>query len=151
MAKLFRICRAAFDLSDPSGSSQYPGRWNSQGQPVLYFSASLALCVLELRANAVEFSTIKNGYHYGEIDIDFDQAPIEDLPKNFYADNWALNKKLTRGYADNWLRNEKAMVLKVNSAVLPTDSNFIINVAHRDFLKVSFSDPLPVPLDARLS
>ena len=151
MLQLYRICRNIYDPKDSTGASRTQGRWHILNQQVLYFSSSLALCVLELRANGVSFETIRNEYHYTMIKIDPDKFLFEKVSKSFYNKNWVLNRQLTQDYGNKWYKNRKSLILKVQSAVLPIESNFILNTTHSDFSKLKFSKPGVIPLDSRVN
>ena len=151
MLRLYRICRKVYNPLDPTGASLTSGRWHNLNQPVLYFSSSLALCVLELKANSVSFVTIRKEYHYIEAEIDTNRFLFEEVPDSFYVKRWTQNRQLTRDYGSEWFKSKKSLALKVHSAVLPTDSNFILNTMHPDFADLKFSKPLPVPLDSRVN
>ena len=151
MPRLYRICRNVYDPKDPAGASRTLGRWHLLAQRVLYFSSSLALCVLELRANSVSFATIRQEYHYIDIEITPDHFLIEEVPKLFYSKDWTLNQQLTQEYGNEWFRSGRSTILKVRSAVLPTDSNFILNTTHPDFSDINFPVPMDIPLDPRVN
>ena len=150
MLRLYRICWNVYNPLDPTGASRTFGRWHVLNQRILYFSSSLALCVLELKANSVSFAAIRKGYHYIEAEVDADRFSIEEVPDSFYVKSWTQKRELTRDFGDEWFKNKKSPVLKVRSAVLPTDSNFILNTIHPDFASLKFSKPLRVPLDSRV-
>jgi RES domain-containing protein len=147
---LFRICRNIYDPSDPAGAVKTPGRWHISGESVLYFCSSLAMCILELKANSIPFSTIREVYHFIDLEVQDDPDIFEEVPESFYSKNWSLNRSLTRDYGDKWYRKGKYPFLKVMSAVLPTDSNFILNTRHALFSGLKFPKPLPIPLDPRI-
>ncbi len=127
-----------------------PGRWHNYGQKVLYFCSSLALCVLELKANSVSFSAIRGEYHYINIEIDHAPLLIEEVPNSFYKKEWILNRQLTQRYGNDWFKSGRTNILKVCSAVLPTDSNFILNTTLPEFSELKFSKPMRIPLDIRV-
>ncbi|GAB4299575.1 MAG: RES family NAD+ phosphorylase [Ignavibacteriaceae bacterium] len=147
---VYRICKKIYNPADSSGATRIPGRWHNLGQKVLYFSSSLALCVLELRANSVSFSTIRNEFHYTRTEIDSNIFSVFEVPDSFYTKNWTLNNNLTREFGGEWYRKNSTLFLKVRSAVLPTDYNYILNAAHPDFRKIIFPKPLNIPLDTRV-
>lgn len=120
------------------------------GQRVLYFSSSLPLCVLEVRANAVSFRRMREEYHFCTLDIDLLQRG-ESAPMALYSSAWVLDKRSTQQYGGNWYGRKSSLILTVKSAVLPTDWNYIVNAAHPDFTSIVFSPPLSIPLDPRLN
>ena len=150
MLRLYRICRNVYDPGDPTGASRTSGRWHILGQRVLYFSSSLALCVLELKANSLSFAAIRKEYHYIEAEINTDRVSIEEVRDSFYKKGWTLDRNLTGEYGSGWYRNNRTSILKVRSAVLPTDSNFILNTLHPQFANFRYSKPKPIPLDSRV-
>lgn len=150
MLCIYRICRNIYNPKDSTGSSQTAGRWHNPGQRVLYFSSSIALSVLELRANAVSFTSIRDEFHYTFLEIKNDLISIEEVPESLYIKNWILNRKLTQQYGDEWFKSSRTLLLKVKSAVLPIDSNFILNTNHPDFSLLKFPKPLKIPLDPRV-
>lgn|GEM_PF-3099665 len=150
MLRLYRVCRNVYEPSDPTGASRTPGRWHILAQRVLYFSSSLAMCILELKANSVSFISIRNEYHYIDLEIP-DNFLIEEVPKSFYKKNWNSKRQLTQDYGNEWFKTGKSPVLKVYSSVLPTDFNFVLNSTHKDFSRLKFPKPLKIPLDARVN
>ncbi len=150
MPGLYRICRNVYEPSNPSGASQIPVQWHSYGKRVLYFSSSLALCVLELKAYSLSFEAIRKEYHFTYIEIDPNIVPIDEVPNSFYKTNWNLTLELTRNLGDKWHDNRRFLVLKVLSAVIKSEFNFILNTNHPDFNNIKFPSPRAIPLDPRL-
>ncbi len=150
MLKLYRICRNIYSPGDPSGAEKITGRWHKLSQRVLYFSSSLALCILELKANSVSFETIRREFHYIEIEINPDLILIEEVPNSFYIKDWSTNRKLTQDFGEKWYMESRSPLLKVLSAALMSDHNFIINSIHPDFCKIKFAKAKVIPLDSRL-
>jgi RES domain-containing protein len=108
------------------------------------------MCILELKANSVSFNVLRKEYNYIDIEIDSDRNSIEEVPETFYSKDWVLNRKKTQEYGDDWFKLGRSLILKVSSAVLPTDSNFILNTTHPHFIKLKFQKPLSIPLDPRV-
>jgi RES domain-containing protein len=150
VAALFRICRSGFRPQDAAGAALFPGRWNKFGQGVLYFSSSLSLSVLELRANGIAFQVIRSLYVYSVVMLESAPPLLEAVPEDFYGSGWAERKSASREYGGEWAKARRSLLLEVKSAVLPTEANFILNTSHPEFARVRFSDPHPVPLDTRL-
>jgi RES domain-containing protein len=147
---IYRICRNVYSPLDPTGAIITPGRWHLPGQSVLYFSSSLAMCILELKANSVSFQTIREGFHFIKSEIYSDDLKVSEVPESFYTKNWIKEKTLSQKYGNKWFRLKKSPLLKIKSSVLSTDYNFIINTSHPDFSKLKFSEPQKIPLDVKL-
>ncbi len=150
MPQLYRICRNVYKLQDPAGAIKTLGRWHKLGNRVLYFCSSLALSILELKANSVSFNTIRKECHYTVIEIIEDNMMIEEVTKSLYTRNWTQNRKKTQDYGNLWYKSNSSLILKVRSAVLPTDSNYILNTTHPGFISLNFPKPLSIPLDSRI-
>lgn len=85
-----------------------------------------------------------------EIEIDPSRLMIEEVPKSFYKKDWILKRQLTQEYGSRWFKSGKSNILKVYSAVLPTDYNFILNTTLPGFSNFKFPKPGKIPLDKRL-
>jgi len=55
-----------------------------------------------------------------------------------------------RMIGDGWLDAKRAAVLKVPSALVPVEYNYVINPEHPDFALITTGDPTGFPLDPRL-
>ena len=149
--EIFRISNQKYFPHDPAISAlSSEGRWHQKGEKVLYFSSSLALCVLELKANGVSFKSIRERFHFSSSTITEKQT-IEIVPTKFYKAEWQSSKKGSQEFGSHWFTQNQSLILKVKSAVLGHEMNFIINPMHKQFLSLKFSSPKAVPLDARLT
>jgi RES domain-containing protein len=51
---------------------------------------------------------------------------------------------------DEWVKSGRSLALEVPSAVIKTDSNYLLNPQHRDFQAVRVMDLQPFEFDLRL-
>ena len=125
--------------SDKLTASGFPARWNSTGMFMIYTEGSRSLACFEsvVHRGSSDFVipfiimeiTIPDELEVSEISID-------DLPEDW-------NKTGDPGYrecqpfGDQWILESKTAVLKVPSAIIPKESNYLINLNHPDFLKIS--------------
>lgn len=58
--------------------------------------------------------------------------------------------RTSQDVGDAWIKAGRSAVLRVPSAVVPAEHNFVLNPEHADFAKLSISKPVPFLLDARL-
>lgn len=114
-------------------ASGAPNRWNLRGQKVIYTGSSRSLSTLEL---IVHRSSIKPSITYKVLVISLDIANnIQQISLNELPANW----RTIRAYQDlqaigsTWYKQKKHLVLEVPSAVIPNESNYIINTEHPDF------------------
>ncbi|MEO6453097.1 MAG: RES family NAD+ phosphorylase [Ginsengibacter sp.] len=146
---IYRISNEEFkdDISG-NGAGINGSRWNSAGTRVLYTSEFISLCILEslvhLRQNYIP------GYQYLlHIEIpDSTEAPEILLKK--IKKNWTSEILYTQWIGDEFIKNNKSLMLKVPSAVVPEEHNFLINPLHADFKKVKIISSELLNLDKRL-
>jgi RES domain-containing protein len=131
----YRILKRKFAGSAFSGEGarRYGGRWNSVGTGVVYTSSTISLAILEWRAHLTQWPAPSSVI----FEIDFD-ASLVWSPTKLPA-NWKLwpYPKANASVGDHWVRSGKSAVMKLPSAVVPKEFNYILNPAHPDFAKVS--------------
>ena len=127
------------------------GRWTFRGHPVVYASASISLAVLEYTLNYrrrgwVPASVLGRAVIPDKIRIDV--VALADLPRNWSA---ADSPPKLREIGQRWLEAGTAAVLKVPSAVVVEEWNYILNPQHPDFKKLIFQKPKRFQFDRRLA
>ena len=134
-----------------TGSKRYGGRWNHKGVGVVYVSDSLALAALEIIVHASFYQALKD---YVSIKVLFpktlviDVTDIGSLPKDWRADPPPAGMK---EIGKKWYTGQATAVLKVPSAIIPNESNYILNPRHPDFKKITIDQPAPFEFDQRLN
>jgi len=147
----WRIVKArhAANAFDGEGARLEGGRWNSPGTPLVYTSGSAALAALEMLVHLGRRSILGA---YVLIACTFEERLIERLDPRRVPPNW-------RSYpappdlqviGDEWAKAATAAVLQVPSAVIETESNYLLNPRHQDFKTVRVGDPQPFDFDERL-
>ena len=117
-------------------ASGNPGRWNSAGQKMIYTAASRALACLENMAHRADEGQT-NIYKVMVIEIpselNIEKITLVDLPEN-----WFLYEhfETCAAIGDQWLKKNISVVLRVPSAIILNEFNFLINPEHRDFKKI---------------
>jgi len=134
-----------------TGSRHYGGRWNYKGMGVVYVSDSLALAALEIIVHAVSYQALRD---YVSIKVIFPKALVVDvndiarLPKDWRADPPPIKLKET---GKKWYFDQISAVLKVPSAIIQTECNYVLNPGHQGFKKVAFKQAMPFNFDQRLN
>ena len=126
------------------------GRWNSRGYFIIYTAGSRALACLENLVHR-DSEGLKSLFKVIVIDIPA-QVEITALPVEELHKNWTMAENLfrTRQIGNNWLSSLTSCVIKVPSAIIPGEFNFLINPAHRDFAKISIKNLEEFEFDSRL-
>jgi RES domain-containing protein len=130
--EVFRISKEEYsNLLSSSGSEN---RWNLKGQYVLYTGSSRSLSSLEL---VVHKGAVKPAFQYKVMVISIaddddliKQIKIKDLPTNWRSlAVYSVLQKIGSG----WYNKQESLILKIPSAVIPLEHNYIINAKHSDF------------------
>ena len=141
----YRICRRVHARLDGEGARRVGGRWNSAGRPLVYMAQSPALAVLEYLVH-MSREDYPTGYVLVAATIP-GHVPILDSEE---LRNPGLQALRDRAIGDYWLDAGLSAVLRVRSAVVPADFNYLLNPRHLDFAQITVADPLPFQFDERL-
>ena len=73
---------------------------------------------------------------------------MDDLPRD-----WRKSRApaTLRTLGDQWIAEGRSAVLRVPSVLIETESNYLLNPAHRDFSRCGFGKPKPFQFDRRLA
>lgn len=149
---VYRISQTKY-AHDRKGSG-IDGRWNTLGQYVIYTGGSLALSCLEKLAHSVGTSLNSGIFSVTIIEIP-DKLPIAEITIRQLAKldaNWhkVINYPITQQLGDNWLHKMETAVLKVPSAIIDLEYNYLLNPAHPDYDKIKIADVNKFTFDPRL-
>ena len=130
------------------------GRWNSAGMYVIYTGGSLALSCLEKLAHSTGASLYSGNYSVTIYQVP-DKLKIKEI---ILAElialhvDWTkvLNYPLTQAIGDKWLLERETAILKVPSAIIGLEYNYLFNPTHPDFGKIRISAIDPFTFDERL-
>lgn len=151
MPKAWRIVkkRHARSAFDGEGARRYGGRWNSPGTPVVYASESRALCLLEVLAG---IRSVKPVESYVLIPVTFDAAMVTGVPLDQLPNDWRQSppRPATQRIGDEWAAEMRSAVLRVPSAIVPGEFNYVLNPGHPDFARIGIGAAESLGLDGRL-
>lgn len=147
----WRIVKArhAANAFDGEGARVEGGRWNSPGTPLVYTSQSAALAALEMLVHLGRGSLLTA---YVLIPCAFDDAVVSRLDRKRLPENWRSYPAPPelQSLGDEWARGGTSAVLEVPSAVIATDSNYLLNPRHPEFKTIRVMRPQPFEFDLRL-
>ena len=151
MPTSWRIVKAkhASQAFDGEGAREYGGRWNSPGIPMIYTSATMSLAALEM---LVHLGRSRSLPEYVVFSCRFSESLIESLDRTALPGHWRAYPAPSElaALGDSWIKRGRSPVLRVPSAVIDSESNFLLNPQHPDFPKIKISSSEPFQLDLRL-
>ena len=130
------------------GARIYGGRCNNKGIPAVYASGTLSLAALELFVHLglpeikIPFASIR-----ATIPDDVAVEAVNDLP-NDWREEPAPDS--TKEIGTDWFRERRSAVLRVPSAVVPSEFNYVLNPEHPDFGKITIEAPERFYFDPRM-
>ncbi len=129
-----------------SGNS---ARWNSKGVKMLYTASTRALACLEnvVYRNAIGLQAI---FRTMVIEVP-DKVQIKVISKEELITDWYLfqNYPYTQVLGDAWTSKGEITVLKVPSAIIAEEYNYLLNPVHVDFTKIKLLSVEPFEFDSR--
>lgn len=149
--RVFRLSKKKYskELSG-KGASKSGNRWNSKGTEIIYSAESRALAMAEVAVH-LTLATLPSDYVMIEIDIPdnirINELKLQDLPGNW--NNHPPNSS-TQKLGDEFIDSLNFCILKVPSAVVQGDFNYLINPYHKEFKKIKISDVTEFPFDKRI-
>jgi len=131
------------------GARLYGGRWNNPGTAMIYTAQSQSLATLEL---LVHLETSELLARYVFFAVSFSDSLVSETDASQLPKSWRLDPppaKL-RTLGDLWVAGGASAVLRVPSALVPDESNFLLNPRHRDFARITIAGPEAFRFDPRL-
>ncbi len=127
---VWRICAKKYQSSAFSGIGglYVSGRWHPQGHKIVYTAESLALASLEifvhLESDRVPLVAIKVCLP--------DELEIEEIERSLLPDNWQDTSAypILQKMGQDWLNSNRTPILKVPSAIVPVEYNYLLNPQH---------------------
>ena len=132
------------------GASEFGGRWNNPGTAVVYTAQSQSLAALEMLVHLDSSELLEK---YLLLGADFDQSLIRSIEPSALPRNWRSDPAPAslRSIGDDWILAGSSAVLRVPSALVPGENNYLLNPGHRDFSRVRIGKPLTFHFDRRLA
>lgn len=145
---VYRFVRPIYhnDISG-DGARKKGGRWNSPGFPVVYTSTAISLSLLELLIYNSSYEEIQVNML---MQITVPENLMQSLSVNALKLTWQKDIDYSRFIGNEFLKNKKSLLLKVPSAIIPEETNVLINPAHPDFKRVKIIKAAPFQFDTRL-
>ncbi len=148
---VFRLCKREYrkDLSG-NGARKFGGRWNSKGTSMVYTGETRALCSTEIAVHS-PYGIIPEDHFMVSIEIPkhitIAELSLKDLPPEW---NFFPQQEETQKIGDAFIQEGKYLVLKVPSATIQGEHNYLINPNHSDMKRISVIQTEPFTFDKRL-
>ena len=131
-------------------ASGYPARWNSKDVKMIYTAQSRALACLE---NVVHRNSkgLQKNFRVMQIFVP-DDIVLQEVKETDLVTGWKEFDKMpyTQSLGDQWIREAKSAILKIPSAIVSGDSNYLLNPVHSDYTKIKLLRTEPFEFDDRI-
>ena len=151
--QVWRICKREYVTSSFSGQGGLlaSGRWHRKGSEVVYTAQSLALAALEVWVHVAPNQPLP---HYVAVPASIpEDVAIQSFGEDALPAEWRKLPALDPGLQQigtDWLVRREAAVLRLPSAVIPAEFNFLLNPLHPDFARIQTGEPVPFEFDRRM-
>ena len=145
---VYRILNELYkeDISG-NGAAINGSRWNSKNIRMVYTGEYISLSILESLVHLREIDIPEKQYF---LTIQIPDVEFQDIILSKLKDKWQQHINYTQWIGDQFIKNNEALVLKVPSAIVPQEHNFLINPLHATFKKVKIVNTELLELDKRL-
>jgi RES domain-containing protein len=130
-------------------ASGYPARWNAKGRLVIYTAGSCSLACLE---NLVHRSGEWQDKMYKVMLIEIpDKIKMESIEPGALQKGWEQVNHFSycQSMAADWLNSATTAILKVPSAIIKKEYNYLINPQHADFKTIKLTGTEDFSFDMR--
>ena len=146
---LYRIAKRPYADLSGTGARLFGGRWNSEGRSMVYLTSSRSLAVLEA---LVHLSPTNLPLDFCIMTIDapdnFAEIKVDQLPSNW--DEYPEPNSL-KHIGNDFLLKQKHLLLKVPSAIVKEEFNYLLNPLHPKAELVKIISITPFAFDQRLT
>jgi RES domain-containing protein len=146
---VYRITKGRYknDISG-MGAKLYGSRWNTAGVPMLYAAESISLAVLETLVHLQEVE-IPTAYWLLKIQVP-DEGKITAIELAKLKKNWQADEAYTQYIGSEFIKNNQSLVLKVPSAIITEEFNYLVNPLYKNFNKTQILQAAAFNFDTRL-
>jgi RES domain-containing protein len=149
--EVFRLARKKYPIElSGKGAAAFGARWNFKGTEIIYTAQSRALAMAEVAVH-LSMATLPSDFVMLTINIP-DDIIIEALDTRTLQKGWNVfpHSFTTQVIGDQFIKENNNCILKVPSAVVKGDYNYLLNPYHEDFKKIAIIDQTDFPFDKRI-
>ena len=148
--RVWRICSHSNTTLSGAGGIHASGRWHRIGTPVVYCASSPSLAALEVLVH-IDRRHAPDDLRLLVIEIP-DDLQIEDVEPVSLPRGWEQipAPAQLQALGSEWLGSLRSAVLRVPSALLPVERNFLLNPRHPDATRIRVVADQAFAFDRRL-
>ena len=137
------------DMLSGEGALRFGGRWNSPGRRAVYLGGSLALASMELLVHLRVPEVLRT---YRKLRVRIPEGVIRAVDECGLPDGWAKPglHPVTQEIGDQWLASRESAVLRVPSAVVAGEVNYVLDPTHPGFAEVEAGGIEDYRFDSRI-
>ena len=146
--EVYRVSKRQYQ-QDLIGTGAYlaGGRWNTMGNYMLYTAASRSLAILEVLVHISRGRPIDD---YAIIVVYVpDSLFVDSINLAVLPNNWKEEYSETQAIGNQWLRKQSSLSLKVPSALVKAEYNYLLNSGHEAFSSIKVLGYEPLRFDER--
>lgn len=156
--RVYRLLKAPHDTDPLSvvGSEISPGRWNQEGQGLLYTASHPALALLETMVH-FETKPVHELPALTLFELEVDESLIVLINSTALPVGWngLGTMRLTQPYLNDWIEHPTTpgrdyLGVSVPSAILEMSVNYLFAPKHPAFASIRSVTSYQLPFDARL-
>ena len=140
--RLWRLCRDVHAAKAFSGEGpfRYGGRWSPAGVPIVYCAESRSLAAMEILVHHLGTEIFQLS-RWVVIGVDVPETLIEKPVRVPEAWREPSPVPSAQEFGAAWVREKRSAVLRVPSAVVLGEFNYLFNPVHPDFGKITVGQP----------
>jgi RES domain-containing protein len=145
------VYRTVFEwFADDLYAPGISGRWNYEGELVIYAASSRSLSSMENMVHKMGQGMLGSRFTMMVLEVP-EAMPITTVSRRDLPEEWKLDSSyaLTQPLGSQWYQTQKTLLLEVPSALVPAENNYVLNARHADFAKVKILAREPFVYDYR--
>ncbi|WP_397453190.1 RES family NAD+ phosphorylase [Pseudomonas sp. NA-150] len=113
------------------GGTKVSGRWHSKGRPIVYLADWPATSLLEVLVH-LELTLDELPEYFTLLRVQIPERVAAVDCRESLAEDWKADVMATRKIGDDWLQEEGSLLLRVPTAIVPANCNYLFNPQHPD-------------------
>ena len=147
---VYRLTKEQYkDTLSGRGAEINGGRWNNKGRQVIYTGESRALCTTEIAVHS-PLGIVPTNYYLQSIQLP--KVKMFKISATQLDKGWRNfpHEISTKTIGDNFIDKNQYLLMKVPSAVIQDEFNYLINPLHKQYSKVELVKVEEFKFDKRL-